>query len=65
MPATSGSVLVNSGVPDAVGLLYKLKVTVPVGLSPPVTVAWSAIVDPSAADAGCCVVESVNPEENT
>ena len=50
MPPTSGSsVSVNSGVPVPVELLYRLKVTVPVGLYPPVTVALSAIELPTMA----------------
>ena len=40
---------VNSGVPVPFGLLYRLKVTVPVGLYPPLTVAWSAIEVPTVA----------------
>ena len=48
---------VNSGEPVAVALLYSRKLTVPVGLWPPDTLAWSAIDDPIAAVAGCCVVE--------
>ncbi len=47
---------VNNGDPVAVELLYRLKVTVPVGLSPPDTVALSAIELPTGADAGCWVV---------
>jgi hypothetical protein len=47
---------VNNGVPDAVELLYRTNVTVPVGLSPPDTVALSAIELPTVADAGCWVV---------
>ena len=53
-PPTSVSVSVNSGVPVPVGLLYRLKVTVPVGLYPPLTVALSAIELPTMALAGCC-----------
>ena len=47
---------VNSGVPVPFGLLYRLNVTVPVGLSPPVTVALSAIEEPTVAVAGCWAV---------
>ena len=47
---------VNNGVPVPFGLLYSLNVTVPVGLSPPVTVAWSAIEEPTVAVAGCWLV---------
>ena len=54
---------VNSAVPVPFGLSYSLKVTVPVGLSPPKTVAWSAIVDPTVADAGCWTVVIVGPEK--
>ena len=33
--------------------------TVPVGLSPPVTVAWSAMDEPTMGPAGCWVVAIV------
>src|SRR6516165_9937437 len=56
MPPTSGSVSVNSAGPVPLGLLYRLKVTVPVGLKPPVTVALSAMAVPTGALAGCWVV---------
>ena len=39
VPLDSVSLSVNSGVPVLVALLYRLNVTVPVGLSPPETVA--------------------------
>ena len=55
-PPTSGTVSVKSGVPVPLGLLYRLNVVVPVGLKPPVTVAWSRIVPPTGVVAGCCVV---------
>ena len=45
MSATFASV--NTGVPVPFGLLYRSKVTVPVGLNPPETVAWSAISAPT------------------
>ena len=47
---------VNRGVPVPFELLYRLKVTVPVGLSPPLTVALSAIDVPTVALAGCWLV---------
>jgi hypothetical protein len=47
--------MVKSGVPDPVGLLNSSKVTAPVGLFP-VTVALSAIEEPTKADPGCWVV---------
>ena len=56
MPPESVSVSVNNAGPVAVELLYRLNVTVPVGLSPPDTVALSAIEDPTVADAGCWLV---------
>ena len=43
-------------MPDPVELLYRRNVTVPVGLSPPDTVALSAIELPTVADAGSWVV---------
>jgi hypothetical protein len=49
-PPTSASVSMNSGVPVPFGLLYRLKVTVPVGLNPPETLAWSATVEPTVAE---------------
>jgi hypothetical protein len=55
-PPMSVSVSVYNGVPVAVELLYRSKVTVPVGLYPPLTVAWSAIDVPTVAVAGCWVV---------
>jgi hypothetical protein len=56
VPPESVSVSVNNAGPVAVELLYRLNVTVPVGLSPPDTVALSAIEDPTVADAGCWLV---------
>ena len=56
MPPESVSVSVNRGVPLPFGLLYRLKVTVPVGLSPPLTVALSAMEVPTVALAGCWLV---------
>ena len=41
------SVSVNRAVPVPVELLKRLKVTVPLGLSPPLTVAVSAIAVPT------------------
>ena len=38
---------------------YRLNVTVPVGLSPPLTVAWSPITYPINVHAGCGVVVMV------
>ncbi len=57
MPPTSVTgVLVNSGVPVPPELLYRLKVTVPVGLLPPVRVAESEMEAPTVALAGCWLV---------
>ena len=55
----SPTVSVNSPVPVALGLSYRLNVTVPVGLSPPLTVAWSPITYPINVHAGCGVVVMV------
>ena len=54
---------VNRGVPVPFGLLYRLNVTVPVGLSPPLTVALSAIEVPTVALAGCWLVLIVGVAE--
>src|SRR5215472_9669705 len=59
MPPTSVSVSVNSAGPVPFGLLNRLKVTVPVGLEPPETVALSATELPTVAPAGCCEVVRV------
>jgi hypothetical protein len=56
MPPTRVSVSVNSGVPLALGLSKSVKVTVPVGLLPPLTVAWSAMDVPTVALGGSCCV---------
>ena len=55
-PPESGSLSVNSGVPVPFGLLYSLNITVPVGFSPPLTVALSATELPAVAVAGCWAV---------
>src|SRR6516165_10370925 len=57
MPLTSGTLASEkSGVPVPLGLLYRLNVTVPVGLKPPLTVALSAMDVPTVAVDGCWVV---------
>ncbi len=55
-PTRVTALLVNSGVPVPPELLYRVKVTVPVGLSPPLTVALSAMEVPTVALAGCWLV---------
>ena len=47
---------VNNAGPVPVELLYRLNVTVPVGLSPPDTAALSAIEPPTVADPGSWIV---------
>jgi hypothetical protein len=56
LPPARASVSVNSGVPEQPGPPYRVKVTVPPGLDPPVTAAVSATLVPVTAVAGCWVV---------
>jgi len=49
---------VNSGVPVQALFEYRLNVTVPVGLYPPDTVAWSEIDWPTVVELGAAVLDT-------